>query len=654
MLERVSDPRLSPDGRYLAYSLQTTDWEADTTVHSIWLMDLRGHGGARRLSVSDGGATSPRWSADGRFIYFLSARSRSSQIWRTDVFGHAATQVTDLPLDVRAFRVSPDGSRIAVAAGVFPECPGDEIACTRKRLDEAAARKSSGMVYDRLFVRHWDEWEDGTRNHLFILLLTEQGDTRGEAVPLMRGFDGDVPSKPFGDDADFAFTPEGSAVIYSARIAGRTEAWSTNFDLWRVPADGSRPPQNLTAANPAMDIAPAASPDGAEVAYLATQYPGREADRMRVRLLDLRTGASRDVAPEWDRSPDRLGWSSDGRTLYASAEDLGQKRVFTIDTVSGQVAPATGDGTVAAFDVSRESLIYVRAALDAPPQIFQRGLPTGHETPLTSHNADALRHIELGRPEAFSFKGWRGETVHGHIVKPAGFAPGRRYPVVYIVHGGPQSSFANAWSFRWNPQTYATAGYAVVFIDYHGSTGYGQAFTDSVSGHWGDRPLEDLQKGWAFVLERFPFVDGTRACALGPSVGGYMINWIAGKWHTPWKCLVNHAGIFDTRSISYSTEEIWTIEREFVGRPHQYPAGAERFNPVRFVKNWRVPMLVVHGGRDFRVPLEQGLSTFSALQQRGVASRFLYFPDEGHWVLKPRNSVQWHDEVQAWLAHWTR
>ncbi len=653
MLERVSDPRLSPDGRYLAYSVRTTDWEANKGVNAIWLIDLQGRRVPRRLTASDGGAVAPRWSANGRWLYFLSSRSKSSQVWRTDIVGRTAVQVTDLRLDVGAFRLSPDGTRMAVSVGVFPDCGGDEIVCTRKRLDETAARKASGVVHDRLFVRLWDEWANGTRNHLFVLGLDDRGNVRGEPISITRGFDGNVPIKPFGDDGDFVFTLDGEAVVFAARTAGTTEAWNLNYDLWRAPTNGSQAPQRLTASNPAMDLAPAMSPDGRQVAFLASRHPGREADRLLIRLLDLRTGTSRDVAPGWDRSPDRLIWSADGRTLYASAEDVGQKLVFAVDIASGRVTPFTGGGTVAGFDVARDSLVFVRSTLTAPPQVFRRSFAGGPEIALTDHNASLLSQIEIAQPEPFSFKGWNGETVHGHVVKPVGYVEGRRYPVAYIIHGGPQSSFANAWSFRWNPQTYAAAGYGVVFIDYHGSTGYGQAFTDSVSGHWGDRPLEDFQKSWAYVLKRYPFLDGSRACALGPSVGGYMINWIAGNWNEPWKCLVNHAGLFDLRSISYSTEEISTIEREFGGRPYQNPEAVERFNPIRFVKNWRVPTLVIHGGQDFRVPLEQGLGVFSALQQRGVPSKLLYFPDENHWVLKPQNSVQWHDEVEAWLARWT-
>lgn len=648
-LDRLSDPRLSPDGKHVLYSLRSVDYDANKSATSLWLLDLNDSShAARRLPASDGGASAGRWSPDGKGIYFLSRRSGSAQVWRTDVAGGAATQVTALPLDVGSFVLAPDGHRLVVSQAVYP---GSETG--DKPVKAAGQEKTTGVVYDKLFVRHWDEWADGTRNHLFALSLDAAGVATGAPLPLMRGFDGDAPGKPFGDDDDIAISPDGGSVVFSARLAGTAESSSTNFDLWQVPIDGSAAPRNLTADNKAMDSGPVFSPDGHHLAWRAMKRPTFEADRYAIMVRDLKTGAVREVDPAWDRSAAKIAWAADGRTLYATAEDVGQTRLFAVTAATGAVRPLTGEGHVEAFDVTAKgTVVYAASTLAAPSQLFQLE-SNGAAVQLTNVDADKLAGIVMGGYEQFSFPGWNGETVHGYVVKPANYQPGQKYPVAFLIHGGPQGSFGNLFHYRWNAQVYAGAGYGVVMIDFHGSTGYGQAFTDAISQHWGDRPLEDLQKGWAAALAKYPFLDGDRACALGGSYGGFMINWIAGNWNGPWKCLVNHDGVFDNRAMGYSTDELWFSEWENGGTPWANPAGYERYNPATHVDQWTKPELVVQGGQDFRIPLEQGLGTFTALQRKGVASQFLYFPDENHWVLKPQNGVQWHDVVLAWLNKWT-
>jgi acylaminoacyl-peptidase len=358
------------------------------------------------------------------------------------------------------------------------------------------------------------------------------------------------------------------------------------------------------------------------------------------------------LAPGWDRSADAIAWSRDGKTIYATALDVGQGKLFAIDVKSGKVTALTGDGHVTAFDVSPGGIVYASDSLKSPSELFF--LPAkGPAVKVASVSSEALKNVAWGEPEQFNFKGWNDETVHGFVLKPANFDPAKKYPVAFLIHGGPQGSFSNSWSYRWNPQVYANAGYAVVMIDFHGSTGYGQAFTDAISQHWGDRPLEDLKKGWSFALSKYGFLDGDRACALGASYGGYMVNWIAGNWNEPWKCLVNHDGVFDTRAMGYSTEELWFTEWENGGPPWQAGTTYETFNPALHVDKWVKPQLVVQGQLDYRIPVEQGLATFTALQRRGVPSKLLYFPNENHWVLKAQNSVQWHKEVLDWLDQWT-
>jgi dipeptidyl aminopeptidase/acylaminoacyl peptidase len=650
-LDRVSDIRASPDGRYAIYDLRTTDWKADRGVHALWLVDLKAKTPEpRRLAISEGGISSARWSPDGQAIYFISGRSGSDQVWRTTADGASATQVTKLALDVGAFRLSPDGKTLVVGLAVYPDCP--TLQCTIDR--NAKPKTPTGQVFDKLFVRHWDQWADGTRNHLFALALDANGVAAGEPVEVTPGLDADIPTKPFGGDDDFTVTPDSKSVVFSARIAGTSEPWSTNFDLFQAPLSGSPKPVNLTADNLAWDAAPAFSPDGSKLAWLAMKRPGFEADRFGIMIRDLKTGATRELAPQWDRSAGGLKWSADGKSLYVIAGDVGQTRLFAFDAAKGGAPVAlTGPGHVGEFDISKAGVVYDRDDLSGPAQAYS--LPAKAKSPiqLTHVDADKLAGIAMGEAEQFSFAGWNGEPVHGYVVKPANFQPGKTYPVAFLIHGGPQGSFGNLFHYRWNAQTYAGHGYAVVMIDFHGSTGYGQGFTDAISRHWGDRPLEDLQKGWSAALAKYPFLDADRACALGGSYGGFMVNWIAGNWNGPWKCLVNHDGIFDNRMMGYSTEELWFSEWENGGTPWANPAGYEQFNPVNHVAQWTKPELVIHSQRDYRIPVEQGLATFDALQRKGVPSQLLYFPNENHWVLKPQNLVQWHDTVFSWLDKWT-
>ncbi|GAA0535288.1 acylaminoacyl-peptidase [Rhizomicrobium palustre] len=648
-LDRLDDPRVSPDGKYVLYDLRTVDFGANKSAHALWLLDLKTKA-TRKLAISQGGTSSGRWGADGN-IYFISSRSGTAQVYRTGVKGEKAVQVTHAELDVGAFKLSPDSKTLVISQTVFPDCK--DIACTVERNKAKETQKTTGVVYDRVFVRHWDEWADGTRNHLYALHLNAQGIAEGAPIALMADFDGDAPTKPFGGDGDFDISPDSKTLVFSAKIAGKSEPWTTNFDLWQVPLDGSKAPVDLTPTNPAWDAAPAFSPDGKWLAYSAMKRPGFEADRFGLMLRNVATGETHEVAPNWDHSAEGAQWSHDGKRILVASDDIGQHKVFSIDPMNGKVSALTGQGHVGGFDQTPKGLVFAQDTLTSPAQLYVQPFG-GKATRLTHLNADKLKDVPMGAPEQFSFTGWNGETVHGYVVKPAGYQPGKKYPVALLIHGGPQGSMANNFHYRWNAQVYAGAGYAAVMIDFHGSTGYGQAFTDSISQHWGDRPLEDLQKGWSYALDKYDFLDGKRACALGGSYGGFMVNWIAGNWSAPFKCLVSHDGVFDSRGMGYATEELWFDEWERGGTVYDVPQNYERFNPINHVKAWDKPILFVQGGRDYRIPLDQAIGAFTIAQRRGVESKLLYFPDENHWVLKPQNSVQWHDEVLSWLNTHTK
>jgi dipeptidyl aminopeptidase/acylaminoacyl peptidase len=650
MMDRVGDPQLSPDGRYALYTVRVTDYAANKGVTAIYLLDL-GKGGQPVKLVDK--ASSPRWSPQGDAFYYTAAKDGVAQLWRRDFAngksGDSATQVTHAPLDVDAYKISPDGGKALLSYEVYTDCA--DLACTKERLDGRAADKASGTVYNKLFVRHWDTWEDGRRSQLYI------ADTHGgegvQPVLLSRGIDGDVPSKPFGGDDEFSFSPDGRTVYFGARIAGNSEPWSTNFDVYSVAADGSAAPKNLTADNLAWDANPVASPDGKTLYYLAMKVPSSESDRFAIMAMDLASGQKHEVDPNWDRTAGGLQISQDGKTLYATADDNGQHPLFAIDAATGKVTRLVTDGSVDAYSLSKSRVLLARDDLKRPADLYTATLAGKDLKQVTHYNAQRLKNVRMGEPEFFTFKGWNNETVQGYVVKPVDYKHGKTYPVAFIIHGGPQGAMTNSWSYRWNAQTYAGQGFAVVTINFHGSTGYGQAFTDSISGDWGGKPLEDLKLGWKSALGKYSFLDGDRACALGASYGGYMIYWMAGVWNEPWKCLVDHDGVFDARAMYYDTEELWFEERENGGTQFEHPENYEKFNPVNHVKDWRVPMLVVHSGKDFRIPETQGMGAFTALQRRGIPSELLHFPDENHWVLKPQNSVQWHETVNAWLKKWT-
>ncbi len=645
-MARISDAQVSPNGEWIVFVLRKTDLEADRGRTDLWLVGIDGTN-LRRLTSHPESDSNPRWSPDGKSVWFISNRTDSSQVWRIRIDGGEAEQVSEQPLDVGNLVVSPDGKNIAFTMEVFPDCKTAES--SKNKLDEIEAKKASGQIYDRIFIRHWDTWKDGRYSHLFVM-----DSSGGRALDVMQGIEADTPSKPFGGPEEITFTPDGKELIFTARNVGRQEAWSTDFDLYRVAVDGSKAPKCITKKNQAWDSGPVFSPDGKTMAYLAMAKPGYESDRFRIILRSWAKGKERVLTKNWDRSPSSICWSSDGKTIYATATNIGQRSLFAIDAASGKVRTVVKDGFISSLGAAGERIVYGLDNLQSPVELYSVKPDGSDVRSITRINTTKIATARMGEYEQITFKGWNKEEVHCYIVKPADFDPDKKYPVAFLIHGGPQGSFGNHFHYRWNPQVYTGAGYAAVMVDFHGSTGYGQAFTDSIGGDWGGKPLVDLQKGLAYVLKRYPWMDGDRVGALGASFGGYMINWIAGNWPDRFRCMINHDGNLDERMAYFDTEELWFPEWDHVGTPWNNPKGYEKHNPVNFVKNWKTPMLVIHGALDFRVADTQGIATFNALQRLGVESKLLYFPDEGHWVLKPHNSILWHETVIGWLDHWLK
>lgn len=651
-LNRIGEPSISPDGKSVVYTLRTVDSDNNRAHRDLWMLDLSRSGSEpTQFTTHSANDSSAQWSANSDQVYFLSSRNGSTQVWKIARSGGEAIQVTDLPLDVTSFHVSPTGSHVVVSMNVHMDC--DSLTCSVDRDKQDADSMTSGRLYSRLFVRHWDHWKTPHRSQLFSLALDQSGVVTGEAIRLTPDLDADTPSVPFGGGEDYTITPDGETVLFAARDAGDMEAWTTNFDIYQVAMNGEGGVSNLTADNPAWDTSPTVSSDGRYLAWLAMSRAGYESDRFRLMLRDLQTNTTKQLVADWDRSPSSLSFADDDKSLIVAAQDTGQRLLFKINIRKDTVSAITTSGYVGGYSVSDKQVVFGLDTLSAPVDLYRQSLKGGKAFRLTSVNRDRLDSVGMGEYEQFSFPGWNDETVYGYVMKPVGAVEGESYPVAFLIHGGPQGSFGNHFHYRWNPQTYAGAGYASVFIDFHGSTGYGQAFTDSIAGDWGGKPLEDLQKGLKHALNAYDFLDGERICALGASYGGYMINWIAGNWSDRFDCLVNHDGIFDNQMMYYATEELWFPEWEHGGPYYKDSSGYERHNPANHVSQWKTPMLVIQGALDYRVPETQALATFTALQRQGIPSQFLHYPDENHWVLQPANSIQWHQTVEAWLDRWT-
>ncbi|HEY1549665.1 MAG TPA: S9 family peptidase [Kofleriaceae bacterium] len=649
-MQRVGAPSVSPDGKRVVFAVRDTDFDANKGRFDLWMVNIDGSG-LVHLTTDPGNETDPQWTRDGQWIYFLSNRDGSEQVWKISPNGGEAEQVTRLPIDLNGFTLFPDGKHVALAADVWPDAKS--LAESAKRDRHESKSKVKAQVYDQLLFRHWDQWEDGKYSHVFAWTPPELGGKADDAKDLTPGQMTDTPVPPFGGMEEVQVSPDGKWVAFVARVGGREMAWTTNTDVFLVPSNGSAKPIDLTTANKAYDNTPRFSPDGKSLAITMMKRGGFESDCTRLAVIDLTSHAVRDVSEAWDRSVGEVEWAPDGKTIFTSTDNVGQHSIFAIDVASGNARVIVDKGTNESPALAGDRLVFARDTLKLPTELFSVKLDGSDLRQITHFNDARVKNIVWGDYEQFTFKGAKGDTVYGYAIKPAGYVNGTKYPIAFLIHGGPQGSFGDHFHYRWNPEVFAGHGYGVVMIDFHGSTGYGQAFTDAISGDWGGAPYDDLMMGLDAAIAKYSWLDGSRAAALGASFGGYMINWINGKTDR-FKALVVHDGNNDERAAYLMTEELWFPEWEHGGTPWEKPEGYAKHEPFDLIKNWKTPTLVVHGGLDFRIPSTAGMATFTALQRKGVPSRFLYFPDENHWVVKPQNSKLWHDEVFAWIDKYTK
>jgi dipeptidyl aminopeptidase/acylaminoacyl peptidase len=651
-MQRIGEPEVSPDGKQVVFSVRDTDVDANRGRYDVWIASVDGTVAAKRLTTDPENDQNAVWSPDGASIFFLSSRSGSSQVWKIAAAGGEAEQVTKLPLDVNGFELFPDGKRLVVAIDVWPDAKSlaDSIAKDKKK----ESSKVKARIYDSLLFRHWDQWEDGKYSHLFLWTPPELDGKADEALDLTPGQTTDSPTHPFGGMEEVAISPDGKTIAFVARVGGKSIAWTTNTDVFLVAADGKSKPAALTAANKAYDFSPTWSPDGKSIALLAMAKAGYESDRMRITIYDAKTKKVRTVTEEWDRSPGSITWSADGKTIYTAADNLGKSTLYGVDVANGKATAIVDSSHNSDPRLAGDRLVFVRDSFVQPAELFTVKPDGTGLTQLTHLNDKRVAKIAWGAYEQFSFKGAHDDTVYGYVIHPAGHAKTSKtkVPVAVLIHGGPQGSFSDHFHYRWNGEVFAGAGFGVVIIDFHGSTGYGQAFTDAIRGDWGGAPYDDIMAGVDAALKQYTWLDGDRMTALGASYGGFMINWING--HTErFKALVCHDGNLDERMAYYNTEELWFPEWEHGGQPSVKDDGYTKHSPIDHVDKWKTPTLVIHGANDYRVVDTQGMSTFTALQRKGIPSRLIHFPDENHWVLKPQNTKLWHDEVIAWITKWT-
>ncbi|HEY6190396.1 MAG TPA: S9 family peptidase [Pyrinomonadaceae bacterium] len=637
-VHRVSDPQVSPDGRTIAFTITDPDVAANKPRTQIYLVPMEG-GEPRALTSGDQSSESPRWSPDGKRLAYIS----DSQVWTIDVASGEKKKVTNVATGADAPVWSPDGKWIAFTSDVYPECTNDD--CNRKRAQAADESKVKAKMADRLLFRHWKTWKEGKRSHIFVVSIDG-----GAARDLTPG-DWDAPPFSLGGPPEYAFSPDSKELAFT-RNTDKDEAISTNNDLFTVAVTGGEA-RRITGDNRGADSTPVYSPDGRYIAYRSQPRAGFEADRWQLMLFDRQTNKSRSLSEPFDLQVESIAFSPDSKKIYLTAGERGLQPVYTVAVGGGNITKLIADGFNDDVKITADGkwLVFTRNSASSPTEIYRAASDGTGVTAVTKINDAFIAGFGLKPAEEVTWEGAEGAKVGGWIIKPPDFNASRKWPLLVLIHGGPQGAWNNNWGYRWNPEVFASAGYVVFMPNPRGSTGYGQKFTDEISGDWGGRVFTDLMNGVAQVIS-LGYVDKERIGAAGGSYGGYMVNWIEGHNNDPrfqFKALVSHAGVYNLTSMYGATEELWFAEWEFKGTPWDNPEVYTRWSPHMFVKEFKTPMLVIHGELDYRVPVGEGLQLFTALQRRGVPSKLLYFPDEGHWILKPQNSQLWYTTVLNWF-----
>ena len=642
-VRRVSDPQLSPDGKWVAYTITVYDVEKNSKNTDIWLVPAGG-GDARQMTRSPKSDERPRWSPDSKRLAFVSTRSGPSQIWILSIEAGEPTPVDTHGVEASGVLWSPDGGHLVFVSDVYPEC--SDAACNEKKEKDRESNPVKAKVLDKLLFRRWNAWKDGKRGHLFVVA------TAGGVPRDLTPGDADVPPFSLGGPDDYAFSPDGKELCF-VRNMDKEEALSTNSDLWVVPVEGGSEPRKITG-NLAADVSPLYSPDGKFIAYRAQSRPGFESDRWQLMLLDRASSQAKSLTPSFDRSVDSFAWTHDSQSLYVIAGDQARQPLFKVSVGGGPLQKVVDSHTNDELQVSADGqrIVFSRQTLSVPAEIYT-AQPNGTDLkPLTTTNQELLSQVDLPTADSLRFAGAGGTKVQTWILKPPHFDPAKKYPLLLAIHGGPQGVWGDAMSYRWNGQVFASQGYVVMMPNPRGSTTFGQKFVDEIRDDWGGKVYEDLMKAVDHALA-LGYIDPNHLAAAGGSFGGYMVNWMAG--HTDrFKCLISHAGVFNLTSMYGATEELWFPEWEFVGTPWTNRATYEKWSPHQFAKNFKTAMLVIHGELDFRVPIGEGFQLFTYLQRLKVPSRMLYFPDEGHWILKPKNSQQWYKTFFEWLDRYLR
>jgi dipeptidyl aminopeptidase/acylaminoacyl peptidase len=645
-IRRVGDPQLAPDGRIVAFAIGDVNRDANRTLTHIYTVSIDGTN-LKQITKGEKSSSSPRWSPDGKKIAFIN----SGQIWTMDADGDDTKQITKISSGAGNPVWSPDGKYLAFNSDVYPECASDD--CNAQKEAYAETSKVKAIVTERLLYRHWTEWRDKKRTHVFV--VSSGGGGARDVTP------GDFDAPPYGASTgtDYAFSPDSKEIVF-LKNPDKVEAVSTNSDVFIVPLDGGTP-RNITVTNKGYEASPMYTSDGKYILYRSQMTEGFESDRWRIMRFNRQTGETVELTSGYDFQVDEMVVSPDSKTVYFTAGQRGNAPIFSVPVepnfklkIATHVKSIYNENTSSNLNVSNDgkTLVFLSNSMLSPPEIMRVDTSGSGAMAITKTNESLMRTYNLRKPEEMDWKGAMNANIHGYLIKPANFSEKNMYPLLVLIHGGPQGAWNNNWSYRWNPQVFANAGYVVFIPNPRGSTGYGQKFVNEISADWGGKAYTDIMNGVAEVLKKNSYIDKNRIGAAGASYGGYMVDWILGHNNDPrfkFKALVSHAGVYNLESMAATTEELWFVKYEFKGMPWENPVNYNKWSPHKFAANFKTPTLVTQGEIDYRVPVDQSLQLYTALQLNNTDSKLVVFPDEGHWILKPQNSEFWYGQVLGWF-----